>query len=1196
MISKTTELIHWQNDESAVVNRTGQVLSELIRSSSQLDVLTGYFYFNGVPEIEQALAEKGRLRKEFKLRILIGMEAEVGVKDCALTLHECNQSGLLTEAERKERYAWTLREIFKRMSDRDKTNADAALFNRYVEMLAGGDLSLEIKQTAKTNHAKLYIFHPEDTAQTKVYVLGSSNFSRPGLAERQELNVQIVHEGADEVAGLYDRLWKEASYTIAEAKPGKRNSEASPDMLNESSPYKRPTPFEAYLALMKRYLGESVLDEKLRMIFEDALGKATLKLKSSGKPFVRLNYQLKGAEDAIRILRVRGGAILADAVGLGKSVTAALIATQAHPGGGVIIVPPTIVDDWREKYVAPFGLDRPGCPWKVFSMTELEEAKVFCDKNPVGMVIVDEAHRFRNAHIAGYETLQLICHSRRVVLLTATPFNNAPSDLASLVNLFPAWPGAHNGESIRSVHDRFVKADTYFNELVFLQRNLNRNVLPRTIKNRFDSLKEKHAALKGREHISAELKRMGDDLLAELRPYLVRRNRADLKADSRYFQDDKPIPMPEQKVEGHYYTLSGRQEDAFHEILDVFQHSADSDSSPDKGFACTIYRVAEYAEADDKVGNYLDNYRSMLLRHLIRRFESSPYAFLRSVEDLIQRHEQALADLQNPDKLYFNPKEKKEKEVNLGETDEDGEDGAEPPSAPCFCRPGSSIRGTPFLPGQDEAFMASLKRDLDVLVRLQEQARTLCQSDSKLALLKERIGPSVLRKAGDTDPFSSPSDHVAPRRVVIFSMFIDTARHLAQELSATFGPGCVMLAMDKLAGADSSLNLQKVTIVHKAKAVETYFDTQSDEGDVWKGPRILITTDKFSEGINLNRAGILVNYDIPWNPVRIIQRLGRINRISDCWFKHIYVYNLYPAYRKEGAKSRVQPEHASPQDIAAQKMILIHQLFFEDATILGDPTAGGEKPFAALDQAGMKDEEKSEDTLIHQRYQAALCQAGYTAERDVKDLEAKLLGFGMGMRTVRLGAPVANMVIFKQSGAFIRAEWLEHLRTTDMNERPKPLRLLKALDEVASAPDAPCFPATDRFPGWYEDIKHRMGTSPAVVKGVVHSLKPPRKTERAVEVLGGWCNRFAREPFGEDLGRLREICDRDRLHEALVAEILKTGVDAGRDRVATVVASAREWLAAPTPAAALPTDLPDSETILTFVNETIEGEANGHTR
>ncbi|HRR96196.1 MAG TPA: C-terminal helicase domain-containing protein, partial [Candidatus Ratteibacteria bacterium] len=147
------------------------------------------------------------------------------------------------------------------------------------------------------------------------------------------------------------------------------------------------------------------------------------------------------------------------------------------------------------------------------------------------------------------------------------------------------------------------------------------------------------------------------------------------------------------------------------------------------------------------------------------------------------------------------------------------------------------------------------------------------------------------------------------RKIVIFSEYIDTIKYLEPHLENVF-KGRVLTVAGDLSD-------------HKLKAIYKNFDASYPEQE--NNYDILLSSDKISEGFNLNRAGIVINYDIPWNPVRVIQRVGRINRISKKVFDELYIVNFFPT--EKGA------ELVKSREIASNKMFLIHNTLGEDAKI-----------------------------------------------------------------------------------------------------------------------------------------------------------------------------------------------------------------------------------------------------------------------
>ena len=183
------------------------------------------------------------------------------------------------------------------------------------------------------------------------------------------------------------------------------------------------------------------------------------------------------------------------------------------------------------------------------------------------------------------------------------------------------------------------------------------------------------------------------------------------------------------------------------------------------------------------------------------------------------------------------------------------------------------------------------------------------------------------------------------RKIIIFSEYLDTVKYLEAILRKHYGERILVIAGD--------LSAQKISQINKN--FDAAYSEQNDDFD------ILLASDKISEGFNLNRAGLVINYDIPWNPVRVIQRVGRINRISRKVFNDLYIVNFFPTERgAELVKSR---------EIASNKMFLIHSTLGEDAKIFDideEPTPSG--LFNRIQQNPDEQEEESFYTKALKEY------------------------------------------------------------------------------------------------------------------------------------------------------------------------------------------------------------------------------------
>jgi hypothetical protein len=228
-------------------------------------------------------------------------------------------------------------------------------------------------------------------------------------------------------------------------------------------------------------------------------------------------------------------------------------------------------------------------------------------------------------------------------------------------------------------------------------------------------------------------------------------------------------------------------------------------------------------------------------------------------------------------------------------------------------RDAKSFRGDDFMRDIDSD-IALLETILAVIKRL-----GLVPADPKAAALVEALRNVI----GGTHPDIAAEADSPRRKAIVFTAYTDTLRHLQPKLEKAF-PGRVL--------AVSGENFGKEL---RAEIVAD-FDASRPEGSQTDKYDILLATDKLSEGFNLNRAGLVVNYDIPWNPTRVIQRVGRIDRIGRKVFENLYIFNFFPTKKGSGVVAN--------REIAETKMFAIHRILGEDARIFSideEPTPSG---------------------------------------------------------------------------------------------------------------------------------------------------------------------------------------------------------------------------------------------------------------
>ena len=277
------------------------------------------------------------------------------------------------------------------------------------------------------------------------------------------------------------------------------------------------------------------------------------------------------------------------------------------------------------------------------------------------------------------------------------------------------------------------------------------------------------------------------------------------------------------------------------------------------------------------------------------------------------------------------------------------------------------------------------------------------------------------------------------RKVVIFSEYLDTVKHIVPVLQTAF-PECVLVAEGLLGKRFFDDLLANFDASHPEKIQRDDFD-------------ILVTTDKLSEGVNLNRAGAVINYDIPWNPTRVIQRLGRINRIGQKVFQNLYIYNFFPT--EQGA------EVVKSREIAAQKMFLIHNTLGEDAKIFApEETLSPAELFKRITRNPEEEEEESLLTTIRKEF--------YAIKRQYPDLVTGLVDFPARVKTAK-EAIQNELLIFRRKGL----QLFIHTVPDTASERLEvhPLILEEVIPHVRCQPGTQRQPLSSRFWPAYEKIK-----------------------------------------------------------------------------------------------------------------------------
>lgn len=996
-------------------------LRVLIERSEELKFLVGFFYFSGWGALVDAI----RTQPEVRIKILVGLEVDTHLgESIEIAAHDPHAS----EEERVQTFFASLKKALN--NEALDTRAFYDQVSLFLDMLTDG--RLEIRRTQEPNHAKLYIFKLKDPGiQPARFITGSSNLTSAGLETQAEFNVELGDYGAPEAEAWFDDLWSKAVPVTAD--------DARRDQLRrivqDQTQAAAVSPFEAYLLVLHTYM-ELMTEKIVRPQVERIMTEANF------KPYT---YQVEAVQQALNIIDAYNGVILADVVGLGKTVIACTLGRMLQKRG-MVICPPGLIGDehgtfgWK-KYLRDFHLSH----WEVWSLGSLEKALEYVqspDGADIEVIVIDEAHRFRNEDTEAYELLSAVCRGRKVILLTATPINNSPADVFAMLKLF-LTPGRSPITLDPNLEKQFDHFNTVFRQLSFITRyhgsaGVKGEKAEKDYKHLFGDLPIDMSKVQAAAH------ELTVKIRAVLEPITIRRNRLDLKTDPHFHDEELQMPLLHEPVE-LFYELSPEQETFYdHVIHDYFGEGG--------RFKGAIYQPFRYEQRDPSADRLTEeenralqqqtNLFDFMRRLVVKRFESSFGAFCQTIGNFARVHRLVLAFIEASSGRFILDRRLMEQsyEDDPDEIDQVLEEFAQRLNDKTDRPKHDKVYVIEKFDLKDE-FIEDIRSDLAMLEELLKQVQQLklVEDDPKARRLVIAL-KDLLRK-------SPPPGEPLPK-VIIFSEYLDTVKHLNAILEREF-PGKVLTVAGDLST--------------KAKLVFRGFDASCRLADQEDSFRILLTSDKLSEGINLNRANSVINYDIPWNPVRVIQRVGRINRIGRGKPPHsvLYLYNFFPT--SQGA------EVVKSREIAAQKMFLIHQTLGEDAKIFAvDEEPSPAVLYQRLNASPDEDEEESLTTRIRREYYELCARYPEIAER-VRHLPARV-------KTAK-AFPMAELFVFRRKGLGLFVQSAHP--TEDGKIKVDSALLDMSLAKITCPVDEPRLPLSDWFWKGYDAVKAHRDAAPA---------------------------------------------------------------------------------------------------------------------
>lgn len=825
-----------------------------IESIRHFDALVGYFRTSGYFKV------RAFLDRIPKIRILVGINVDQLIKK----YHDKGQLYLENPDETKADF---LDEIIKNIQEANYDEVTERGILQFIDDLVSGKIELRAHPKKKI-HAKVYIFRPatfNEYAPCEV-ITGSSNLTDAGLGanpdSNYEFNVSLrEYEDVKFATEEFERLWAESVPILqAEAERIKNQTYLRDDF----------TPFELYIKMLIEYFGKRVDYDPYNI---DLL---------LPPKYIRLKYQSDAANQGYAIMMKHNGFVLADVVGLGKTIIACMIIKKFIYENGthtkvLVVVPPAIEDSWR-RTVKDFELDNHFTFITLGSLHKILDRNNYSYPNPeeIDLIAVDESHKFRNDYTEMYLALQEICKMprsraaengdsrKKVILISATPLNNRPQDIENQLYLFQDRRNS-TLENIRNLQEYFKPINEQYKKLAY-EKKLNIKKL------------------------KALFQKLRDDVVE---PLVIRRTRTDIESNKEYLEDLEVQGIKFPKVGDPialYYELDGKLSELFFDTVSLITN-LDEEGNKIDGLGYYRYRAIEFLskEEDKKMYGNVESISgrlsAIMKTLLVKRLESSFYAFTQSLLRFQKAIDNMLA-MFDDNRVFIAP------DLDINKLLEEGLSYDEI-EAKINEKGGNNkeYKKDAF----DKKFVALLKQDKEKVDDLIERWSKV-KKDPKLIEFAKQI----------LEEFFKPNQNISGK-LIIFSESKETAEELTVKLSKITKKKVLTVSAENRKYVENT--------------IRDNFDANLEE-DKWQTEYdIIITTEVLAEGINLHRSNVIVNYDVPWNSTRLMQRIGRVNRIGSR-ADRIYVYNYYPSAHGDAQIHLVNN--------ALRKLQAFHTAFGED--------------------------------------------------------------------------------------------------------------------------------------------------------------------------------------------------------------------------------------------------------------------------
>lgn len=840
-----------------------------------------------------------------------------------------------------------------------------------VTDLVDGKLELRAHPSKKI-HAKIYVLYPDDINQ---YTQGIAITGSSNLSG----NGLGITEDKQYEFNVKMSQYEDVKFAKDEFEELWKEAEgceitAEDLKINIERTYLKGdiSPYDLYIKMLIEYFSDRVMD---------ADDENPLNVPEN---YTKYDYQMDAVVEGYQKLLRYDGFFLADVVGLGKTVIATMIAKKFLQENGrdntkiLVVYPPAVEQNWKTTF-KDFGIDKytkfitNGSLNKVLD----EDNYDYWNADEYDLVLVDEAHKFRSHTTNAFEQLQEICKMPRINQGHIKGYKKK----VMLISATPMnnSPADIYNEILLFQDPRHCTIDGVANLTAFFSPLIKEFKRFRN-EPEFDLTKFKKLAEQVRDRI--------------IKPLSVRRTRTDIENVPRYNKDVNGFPKVERPIESRY-ELNEHLADLFEKAMLTL--------TKDLSYAC--YQAIAYLKPEAANGLY-DNAETISRslagirkNGLVKRLESSFHAFQVSIENF-KIANQNMIDMFNNDKVFIAPDLDINNLLAAGWSEEEIE---EKLNAKAQDNPkNAKFTANDFRP----EFIEMLRADQKILEQMYIDWSVVTDADdSKFAKFNELLKHELFRVERNPE-----------QKLVVFSESINTVEYLAKRIN------------------------RKDVLVISAKNRSNLFKTIRENFDAnFKNKlndyNIILTTDVLAEGINLHRSNVIVNYDTPWNSTRLMQRIGRVNRIGSV-SKHIYNYVFYP--------SRQGNREINLNQIALSKIQTFHSTFGEDNQIYSQNEVIDRNLSKLFDEA-MKEQKK--DLNQELPYYEELRTLYKTNRREYNRI-AKL---SLRSRTGRASRAVDGVTLSGDTLVFLKTNFRKVFFL--VSENVKELSVLDALKYFKATPE-----------------------------------------------------------------------------------------------------------------------------------------------